>query len=205
MEVQTVYNGENSVNVSFVKNIKVVDKNVGDIHSRYGKKKDFTNKYDRKCSLYGVSGHTKDVCFKLNGYPDGYKQLKERKSGGKVKTYAKKSVIDEIPQHMDSNIQQAIAKYMNSGGNNYMNVANMTEIKSTRNFTLYFFRNIESDSWIIDIGASNHICHDKSIFNELHDILGYNPVILPDGSTINVTKAGTVTLNKNDTNMCFIS
>lgn len=113
MEVQTVFNGENSVNELFVKNVQTIDKGVGDIHFGYGKKKDFIRKQDRKCSHCGFSGHTKDACFKLHGYLDRYKQFKESKSGGKEKTYAnsvdaskkKESIVDEIPPHVDSYIQ----------------------------------------------------------------------------------------------------
>lgn len=44
-------------------------------------KPDFKNKNvgDRYCNFCKVNGHTREVCFKLNGYPDWFKDLKEKK------------------------------------------------------------------------------------------------------------------------------
>lgn len=39
---------------------------------------------DRTCEHCKIKGHMKEVCFKLHGYPDWYKELKKGKTGGKA-------------------------------------------------------------------------------------------------------------------------
>ncbi|KAF7801958.1 uncharacterized protein G2W53_041069 [Senna tora] len=54
-----------------------------------GKKKDFVKKGDRFCDHCNISGHTKESCFKVHGYPEWYKELKDaKKNGGNKKAVA---------------------------------------------------------------------------------------------------------------------
>ncbi|KAJ0031969.1 hypothetical protein Pint_13682 [Pistacia integerrima] len=48
-------------------------------------------KSERHCDFYNNDGHTKETCFKLHGYPDWYKDLKEQKGKTQHKTYASMS------------------------------------------------------------------------------------------------------------------
>ncbi|KAJ0096195.1 hypothetical protein Patl1_16565 [Pistacia atlantica] len=52
------------------------------------KRKDTIKKSERHCDFYNNNGHTKETCFKLHGYPDWYKDLKEQKGKTQHKTYA---------------------------------------------------------------------------------------------------------------------
>ncbi len=52
---------------------QVVDIN---LHS---KKKDYEKKDDRFCTHCNVGGHVKESCFRLFGYPEWYKDFKQRK------------------------------------------------------------------------------------------------------------------------------
>lgn len=45
-------------------------------------------KDDRNCDYCKATGHTRDTCFKLHGYPDLYKQLKKDKAATSGKGYA---------------------------------------------------------------------------------------------------------------------
>lgn len=40
------------------------------------------NNGDRRCNYCNATGHTRETCFKLNGYPDWYKDYKENKKNG---------------------------------------------------------------------------------------------------------------------------
>lgn len=51
-------------------------------------------------------------------------------------------------------------------------------------------------SWIIDPGASSHICTNNELFDELVNLATPISVNLPNGNTIRVTKIGTVVFNR---------
>lgn len=48
--------------------------------------------------------------------------------------------------------------------------------------------------WIIDLGASDHICHDHVLFLNLNRILKPFSIILPIGNTIKVLFTTTITI-----------
>ncbi|KAL4566348.1 hypothetical protein LXL04_030462 [Taraxacum kok-saghyz] len=61
--------------------VKNSNQNNNDKRQPYKPKPDFKNKSggDRYCTFCKVNGHTREACFKLNGYPDWFKELKEKK------------------------------------------------------------------------------------------------------------------------------
>ena len=48
--------------------------------------------------------------------------------------------------------------------------------------------------WIIDSGATCHVCHDRSLFTELQNLKQPLDIILGDGHTLKATGCGTVIL-----------
>ncbi|EPS57917.1 hypothetical protein M569_16900, partial [Genlisea aurea] len=53
------------------------------------------------------------------------------------------------------------------------------------------FMSRQFSDWIVDSGASEHMCYQKNLFTELYHI----PEILvklPTGATVNITEIGTV-------------
>ncbi|XP_031282657.1 uncharacterized protein LOC116141274 [Pistacia vera] len=52
------------------------------------KRKDTIKKSERHCDFCNNNRHTKETCFKLHGYPDWYKDLKEQKGKTQHKSYA---------------------------------------------------------------------------------------------------------------------
>jgi hypothetical protein len=48
-------------------------------------KQEKVDKNQLMCSNYGNRRHTKESCFKLNGYPDWWAELKKKKSGDAAK------------------------------------------------------------------------------------------------------------------------
>lgn len=56
--------------------------NRGNYNSARGNTRRFgvTEKENSHCDHCNMNGHTRDVCFKLNGYPDWYRDLKEQRS-----------------------------------------------------------------------------------------------------------------------------
>ena len=52
---------------------------------------------------------------------------------------------------------------------------------------------INSSSWIIDSGATSHICHDLKLFDQ-YTLLSNRTITLPNNYKINVKAIGSVTL-----------
>lgn len=66
---------------------------------------------------------------------------------------------------------------------------------SSENAMFSFDKNFQSTMWITDTGASTHMCFNKELLHDLHDIGLCTPVHLSDGTTKIVKQAGTALLH----------
>lgn len=66
--------------------------------------------------------------------------------------------------------------------------------------------NKNKSSWIIDTGATNHMCSNILLFDKTTPLSQVKIVHLPDGSSQNVTHTGAITLLPNFTltNILFL-
>ncbi|KAL0388423.1 UNVERIFIED_CONTAM: Retrovirus-related Pol polyprotein from transposon RE2 [Sesamum radiatum] len=63
------------------------------------------------------------------------------------------------------------------------------------NFTCSKLENLQIGSWIIDSGATNHMCANSSLFHSLTLLKKPVSIRLPDNSSKTVTQSGTICLN----------
>ncbi|KAK9116142.1 hypothetical protein Sjap_015089 [Stephania japonica] len=117
---------------------------------------------------------------------------------------------DEAPQkyedfqlNMANMIQQGIEKFMkgkqlagaSSSSSSYVNLAHIPDFEG--NFCSRAYCSsviIGNDSWIVDTGASNHMCTDFSLLVKPMTLSRPTPVYLPDGTTKHVDYVGDVIL-----------
>ena len=179
-------------------------------------------KFERICEHCKGKGDTIDQCFKLIGYLEWYSNKKFKfvskttanvhvdnpgilgsvpcsgsGSSGKVSS----SVID--PQ-MLSIVCKEVIKCMNQSS---ISTDPLTSSYANVNFEGIFFvsdvdsnsPNIPANSWIIDTGASEHMCSNSKFFSSLHSL--HSPILvgLPDGSTNIVTHSRSIKLNSDIT------
>lgn len=78
---------------------------------------------------------------------------------------------------------------------NCVNYAGFASMTSSCYSKVYENRTI--GEWIIDTGATAHMCNDLSLFSNHRTLNRPSVVTLPDGSMKNITKIGTVPLNQN--------
>ncbi|KAL0322067.1 UNVERIFIED_CONTAM: putative mitochondrial protein [Sesamum calycinum] len=176
------------------------------------KKKLFIDKRSLVCDHCHKSGHSKDSCFKLHGIPDWYKNLPEqKKKESGLKGFA--ASVTDVPckegsSHQSSNVpnQNNVSVMMaevlklvkeNSQPSNpltvnyanyvYDDVEFASNVSSTPNF--------DSRSWIIDTGATNHICADITLFQSYTQSKHSQFITLPDGRKQSVLYTGTVQLS----------
>ncbi|KAK6162353.1 hypothetical protein DH2020_002194 [Rehmannia glutinosa] len=164
------------------------------------------------CDHCHFHGNEMKECFKLHGYPEWYKTFKEQKSRSAV------NLVDTAPDSIKpiqkeygqekqtpdiAALVQEITKYMasNSSPLNFGNTdfAHSVEYSGIHSFSehhiaLSTFEHMNVDSWILDTGASRHMCTSSSQMHNLTLLSSPVVVYLPDGSTKSVTHSGKVTL-----------
>ncbi|XP_026451295.1 uncharacterized protein LOC113351547 [Papaver somniferum] len=120
-----------------------------------------------KCTYCGHNGHLEDRCWEKHGYTDG--RQPRRPPVAYLKT--------ESPAHRNQPAAKANAVV------GEMQTANHVRLSGKRGHI-----------WIVDTGASNHVCCDDTVFESCYNISPLQ-VGLPNGVSIQATKIGIVQLN----------
>ncbi|KAK9669742.1 hypothetical protein RND81_13G151400 [Saponaria officinalis] len=134
-----------------------------------------------KCKFCKKQGHTIDKCYKL--------QNRGKRFDGHVQTDNSGSILgiydaDHHNQHVQ-NVQ------------NPSQTDQFTHLSA--NFAGNSFSSISSDflqnSWIIDSGATDHMCANKSLFSSLMQIPKPYTISLPNGQYVTINSVGTVVVS----------
>ncbi|KAL2245844.1 UNVERIFIED_CONTAM: hypothetical protein Sindi_2852600 [Sesamum indicum] len=149
------------------------------------------------CSHCRKPGHGQDTCFQLHGIPDWYKSLNEKKKKGRA-FMANIDVKDEgVPDNATRMMTQLIQLLTKAN-------APSDPITSHANFAQFeeeFAGNtakpigIDLSFWIIDTGATNHVCANIASFHSFAKPATPHFIHLPDGSKNAVTYVSNVQLN----------
>ncbi|KAF7814212.1 uncharacterized protein G2W53_028181 [Senna tora] len=169
------------------------------------KRKD-SSKKDKFCDHCKVNGHTRETCFKIHGYPEWFKELREKRAGKKpVAAVAQDSSTKDTPITQESDLSSkgelanAISYLLkevqrlgkgkaSSSKDEQVNFANLYDFAGKAlNQNLFKFT---YDHWIIDTGATTHMCCNKDLMFDLELITKNRTVHLPDKSTKQVHSMG---------------
>ncbi|XP_011071708.1 uncharacterized protein LOC105157106 [Sesamum indicum] len=166
------------------------------------KKKSLVDKKHIFCEHCQRLGHSKDTCFKLHGVPDWYKEMldQKKKTGGRGRDFivAAASEQGSVKSEGISNITDIIRTEMKRMIHDKMpldplkvNFAQLDNFAGTSmNSTC-----IVSGSWIIDSGATSHICGDIHLFQSFTTPTHPLTIHLPNGQTQAVSHIGSVALS----------
>ena len=177
------------------------------------------------CSYCGYSGHTVDKCYKVHGYPPGFKS-KRTASADKQSSDAKplvanmslnethtndfnstgfvnsltKDQIQEVIEYFNAQMQlsQPTSDIPSTSGGTITALPGMAFSSKTLCFSGILRTTghvLSSESWIIDSGATHHVCHDRSLFSALSDTVNIS-VSLPTGLGVQIIGIGQVKLNE---------
>ncbi|KAL0438883.1 UNVERIFIED_CONTAM: Retrovirus-related Pol polyprotein from transposon RE2 [Sesamum latifolium] len=173
----------------------------------YHRGKGVIDKRAQMCSNCGRSGHTKETCFKLHGVPDWYKILKDqkRREGDTIRGYNVVSnegitkgdsvsdfgeamkQVNELLKLMKGQLPQTQLDPLQ------VNFAQGDDFAGTS--TLHNTSIKDFGSWIVDTGATNHMCADSSLLVQHSSPTLHSSVHLPDGSSQPVKYVGAVYLH----------
>ncbi|KAL4355240.1 hypothetical protein GQ457_06G015480 [Hibiscus cannabinus] len=151
-----------------------------------------------QCSHCGLLGHIKEKCYKLHGYPPGYRSKNLVNSS--VNNAHTNAIVDPPTESLTSQqCQQLIAMLTNQ-----LQAASTSGVHSTtvnlamQGKILSFVNSLSSfnvkNSWIIDSGASRHVCYSKELFESLAP-LSAGTILLPNKTIVTVNYAGTIRLS----------
>ena len=174
------------------------------------------------CSHCGYNGHTVDKCYKIHGYPPGFKHKKpiqSDKSGNTMKPVVAQLAISDTKQvDSSSDLLNTFSQDQIQGVIEYFNAQlqpSQTSVASTSNGTITTLPGmtlssstigfigilrattnvLTSTSWIVDSGATHHDSHDRNLFENLTDSINKS-VTLPTGQNINIEGIGQIRLNE---------
>ncbi|KAG8633659.1 hypothetical protein MANES_18G130533v8 [Manihot esculenta] len=176
------------------------------------------NKADRYCDFCQTSGHLKEKCFKLYGYPDWFSDFKKQKYGAKSNntvafnviaespldtetTNASHTVTDNMTDSISRIVQFEISKALKgksiqssveevATAHHASSFAGIASINYSSNFEC-----MDKGTWIVDSGATDHMSGDLALFDSISKLKTPRHVRLPDGRTKLVTHTGTIQLS----------
>ncbi|XP_019181634.1 PREDICTED: uncharacterized protein LOC109176683 [Ipomoea nil] len=200
---------------SIQSNPKATEEVVAAVNQYYGKRNmNSGGNKSAKCTYCGMTGHTVEKCYKKHGYPPGW--VPGYKSKGKQSAIAAPtagSSLDTACSNPENNIaseqiQKLISLLQTQMGHNQppMSAAvslvpkfDKPEAQNTgKSHTVSHainFVNLDSTTWILDSGATDHIVCSREFFNVCHVVQGAR-VNLPNGETVIVQHMGDINLGK---------
>lgn len=144
-----------------------------------------------------MPGHSIQRCYKINGYPQGFKNEKDKKV---VAAVAQNDEGDSqgtdtitFTTNQYQKLLQLIAK---DGSNEEITHDSYPHSKAAHAAGKYCFTSATGLHWIVDSGATYHMCCDLSLFKTYTDVQENDTYItIPDGSKVLIKYVGVVHLN----------
>ncbi|KAL2251561.1 UNVERIFIED_CONTAM: Retrovirus-related Pol polyprotein from transposon RE2 [Sesamum indicum] len=176
---------------------------------RYAQKKKFiANKRSLMCSHCHKPGHGQETCFQLHGVPDWYKSLNDRKKKGRsfaANIDAKGDDTQGNAAEMMNQLLELLRK-ANVSPDPITNHANFAQFEEEFAGNVAKPSCIDLSTWIIDTGATNHVCASIALFHSFVKPVNPHFIYLPDGSRNQVQYVGMVKLNDDITlnNVFFV-
>ncbi|XP_021854211.2 uncharacterized protein [Spinacia oleracea] len=180
------------------------------------------------CDHCKINGHSTERCFKLHGFPPGFTGFKsDRKTAAVAYTdegytdeemgeyQQQQSFYPPERDHSQSQMQpqpgfltaeqcSQLLSLLNKQQNDKMcppetqneeGEPSAHALMAGNNFCLL---TCSQSNWLLDSGASDHMCGNLNMFDSYKAIFGNNEFItIPDGRRVGIQHKGTVTINDN--------
>ncbi|KAL2236191.1 UNVERIFIED_CONTAM: Retrovirus-related Pol polyprotein from transposon RE1 [Sesamum indicum] len=171
----------------------------------FWKKRPTVDKRSLVCKHCGKTGHLKEGCFEIHGYLDWYKPLQEQKKNNL--TIPNRSVIAmnaETERANNTVDGKAMSNLIRTEFHRLFeelrsqNTGTMQPDKyefSGKTFEHNSLNSSKSDLWIVDSGATAHICNNHSLFDTAENYAQDTYIHLADGNKHLIKYSGNVKLN----------
>ncbi|KAL0412816.1 UNVERIFIED_CONTAM: Retrovirus-related Pol polyprotein from transposon RE1 [Sesamum radiatum] len=186
-------------------NIKNMEYKLNTGNKTFQKRRFVMDKKQMICEHCTKPGHSKESCFKLHGVPEWYKDLNEQKKWGMVtnRVYA---ATDAHISEDNKNTQRAEVVSVSE----LLEALKLVQTKAPQDPVKVHFAydtemtgitmqkktgRISSGKWIVDSGATNHMCGDACAFHSISTLLNPTKVHLPDNSISYATHTGNIILS----------
>jgi hypothetical protein len=155
------------------------------------------NKESLFCTHCKGTKHTRETCFKLNGYPDWFRKKGEgssRHKGGKTESRAHTTTIHTPqPQYSQAQVDHILKEYaqrlsQKDASCSLANTGNFGFALNTPN------RDCCESSWIIDSGSTDHMTHESTNFTSYNTHPSKRCVKTANGSSSAVSGVGSLPL-----------
>ncbi|KAL2249476.1 UNVERIFIED_CONTAM: Retrovirus-related Pol polyprotein from transposon TNT 1-94 [Sesamum indicum] len=172
------------------------------------KKKLIIDKRNLMCSHCHKPGHGQETCFQLHGVPDWYNSLNDRKKKGRSFAASVDVKSDDMQGNATEMMSQLLKllKKVNVSSDPITTHANFAQFEEEFAGNIAKPSCIDLNTWIIDTGATNHVCANIALFHSFTKPVNPHFIYLPDGSKKSVQYVGIVQLNDDITlhNVFFV-
>ena len=162
------------------------------------------------CTNCKKLGHSKAQCYRIIGFPQNFKFTKTKKEEPKINANVVSTVKDYgITEEQYQNLlQMFIATNFSSSSSSNVQANSAAKLQSMDDegnpFSFkHFAMNVYESShllqpyysWIIDSGATDHMCSNRSLFLTFHKLHQSQLIGLPDGHDTSVDFYGDIRLH----------
>ncbi|XP_019462962.1 PREDICTED: uncharacterized protein LOC109361889 [Lupinus angustifolius] len=169
----------------------------------------------KTCTFCQKIGHTADSCYKKHGFPPGYQNNSSSVNnyigqGDDDHSHNEEGLVESVPkeaksegdlvftpaQHhaLKSPIQQSISQNTHNA-NQITSIPGSVhmhqEHNNSGNPSILLTHESRSTSWILDSGATDHICHSLFAYQNYKRIKPLS-ITLPNGNQVTANYAGTI-------------
>uniref|UniRef100_A0A2N9FGR6 CCHC-type domain-containing protein n=1 Tax=Fagus sylvatica TaxID=28930 RepID=A0A2N9FGR6_FAGSY len=159
-----------------------------------------SSQYPRKdrpiCSHCGLKGHTADKCYKLHGYPPGFRG-KNRNGASAHQVSGHMSTGSNFPDNNPQNLSTLTAQLLhllnaqNGQFSHQQNVTNAHPHQAATSLATVTQPPLNMAEWVIDTGATDHMVINTQYYTSMQVVHNLN-VTLPNGQSVVVTHIGSI-------------
>ncbi|CAM8877096.1 unnamed protein product [Rhodiola kirilowii] len=164
------------------------------------------------CTHCNLQGHTRETCYKLNGYPPNYKSQKasnqvnrsQNKSSINVVSSdagtrdATASVASSSTAQGDTGTQMSSVQFTNDQLNKLFKLLNQSDgdTQHMAGITCLTSFKTGANTWILDSGATDHITPHASLLSNIRSLTDSHSILMPNGDKVDVRLAGDCVLTE---------